>query len=154
MLHADIYFTKSDHLVRIMTGLHLLEKEEILCCRYIEDSAHTVLPDSASILEMQICGKRIAFDLRDASALNQSKLWDYLSSVDAYFERSHKDWTCTAELHDQAHKIFPFGFNYYVTYPGNPAYVPTASKNMIKNIIRDSLNNSRYTRVDAFESKA
>ena len=71
MINADAYYNKSDHLTRIMTGLQLLEEQKLLKCRYIEDKEHAVLPKSSAILELRIAGKRIAFDLRDASALHQ-----------------------------------------------------------------------------------
>lgn len=154
MLHADVYYTKSDHLTRIMTGLHLLEEQGVLSCRYIEDSGHRVLPESSSVLELQVECRRIAFDLRDASALNQKKTLHYLASVDAYFERSHMDWSKKTELTEYAGRIHPFGFNYFTTYPGNPASVPSSSKNVVKNLIRNAINNSKYTRIDAFEGKA
>lgn len=153
-MKVDVYYTKSDHLTRIMTGLHLLEKQGVLECRYIEDKNHDVLPDSANMLELRINDKRIAFDLRDASALNQERNWSYLTSVDAYFERSHTNWKNHAGIADQAEKIYPFGFNYYMTYPGNPAFVPSSSKNYLKNILRNAINCSKYTRVEAFEGKA
>ncbi len=137
-----------------MTGLHLLEKQGVLSCRYIEDPGHKMLPESASVLELQVEGRRMAFDLRDASALNQERTLPYLASVDAYFERSHKDWTGHDRLSGQTDKIHPFGFNYYTTYPGNPAFVSSSSKNAVKNVIRNAINSSKATAVESFEGKA
>lgn len=154
MLEATVYYTKSDHLTRIMTGFHLLEMKGVLRCTYIEDKQHNVLPDSASVLELRLEGKRIAFDLRDASALFQSKNRNYLRSVDMYFERSHIDWSTHPEIKEYAHKIHPFGFNYFTTCPGNPALERSHSKNSIKNLLRDVFNSPRFSGTEVFEGKA
>lgn len=154
MKRAEVYYTKSDHLVRIMTGLHMLEEQKILKCQYIEDRDHRVLPSSANMLEIQIEGMRIAFDLRDASALHQEKNYTYLDSVDAYFERSHTDWRLHPHLQNRAHKIYPFGFNYYTTYPGNPAFYAAGHRRGVKGILQDLINNSTCTRVSSFEGAA
>lgn len=154
MINADAYYNKSDHLTRIMTGLHFLEEQKLLKCRYIEDKEHAVLPESSAILELRIAGKRIAFDLRDASALHQPKLIKYLAAVDMYFERSHRDWSSEEAISAYVHKIHPFGFNYFTSYPGNPALVKSDSGSYVKRFIRDVVNNSRSSRVEAFEGKA
>lgn len=154
MKRVDVFYTKSDHLVRIMTGLHMLEEQKILKCQYIEDRDHRILPTSANMLEMQIDGMRIAFDLRDASALQQEKNYQYLDSVDAYFERSHTDWRSHPKLQNSAHKIHPFGFNYYTTYPGNPAFYAAGFRRGMKGIVQDLINNSACTRAASFEGMA
>ena len=154
MFIADVYYRKSDHLVRLMTGLHLLEKQGLIQCRYIRDDDYQVLPCGAFILEMRIAGKRIAFDMSDASGLYQEHVRNYLDQVDVYFERSHIDWGYLKVLEGSLQKIHPFGFNYYTTYRGNPAFLPSQSGSILKRAVRDYLNNSSCTRVEAFEGTA
>lgn len=153
MIHTEVYYRKSDHLTRIMTALYLLEQQKILQCTYIEDEQCDVLPNSANMLEMRIDGKRIAFDLRDASALNQSKLRDYLAAVDFYFERSHIDWHTKPEFTSLAHKIHPYGFNYFCSCPGNRAIKKTVSGNIFKRSIRNITNHHLFSNVKTYEGK-
>lgn len=154
MLNIDVFYTKGDHVVRTMTALHLLEQQHIISCRYIEDTDHSVLPPQYAVMELRCAGKRIAFDLRDASFLTQHRALSYLESVDFYFERSHRDWSFRPEYCPHLHKIKPYGFDYLSTYPGNPAHQFKSSGNFLKDLAISLVKNSTVSNVRAFEGKA
>ncbi len=154
MKHADIYYRPSDHLTRFMTGLYQLEQQGLLTCRYMEDGDNQALHGVSAAACMEIDGKRLIFDLRDAPALMQEKVRAYLTEADHVFERSHIDWASRGIPPEQAAKIHPYGFNYYTTCPGNRAYTATPGGNPLKRIARDLLNRSPLSRASAFEGRA
>lgn len=152
MVNVELIFQKGQHISRLLTGFNLLEREHEVRCSYIDNASCAVkLPDHA-IVEARIKGKRIAFDMGDRMALNHSEGIEYLSLVDAYFARSYDEKLVKELPWHQAKKVKPFGFDYYMTYPGNPAdNPPTGVKEKIRQLARDISGYSRCMYVDAFE---
>lgn len=155
MMKAEIVFNRSSHICRLMTGFHLLEKQGILSCRYIEKENQLIPGSHKAVVEVRIDHRRIVFDLGDRSALHHAAGKAYLSDVDMYFERSHEDWSRRTEYAEQADKIKPFGFDYYASYPHNPAdKKPGSFSQRIKAGLKAITGVSRCTGVDAIEGRA
>ena len=122
MTNIDVFFSyHCAHISRLLTGFHMLEQAGLFSIRLIHDSFGK-LPE-ISVVEADINGYRIAFDMGDRWALADKKGCQYLKQVDAYFARGY-----TREIdivnppidRNEFKKVHPFGFDYYSTYPGNP----------------------------------
>lgn len=155
MLHIDVYHSKYDSISRLVTGFHLLDVEKVLNCTFIENTNNIAGLPSLEIVEIQALGKRIAFDMGDRSILNHKTGVQYLEEVDMYFERSHEPQFISTLPAHLRQKVKPFGFNYYTTFPGNPAEEqPKTVTEKLKHAARIVSGHRRYVYVDAFEKKA
>ena len=151
----EVFFSKYESVSRLITGFHLMELSHLVKCSYYENLNNAIGVPSEEVVEIRTCGKRIAFDMGDRSMLHHDIGVQYLNDVDMYFERSHEPefiLTLPTALRD---KVRPFGFNYYVTYPGNP--VETIPKTLQGKLIKKAKQLTGYSRcmyVDAFEKCA
>ena len=155
MQQIEIYHSKYDSVSRLITGFHLLEQAKQAKCIFIENVNNSAGLPSSEVVEVRTEGKRIAFDMGDRSMLNHQSGILYLEGVDMYFERSHDpDLVNTLPL-NLRHKVRPFGFNYYTTFPGNPAEnSPKTVAEKLKYATRVISGYQRCMHVDAFEKKA
>lgn len=155
MLQAEVHFRRSQHLSRILTSFCMLEKKQLLTCKYFEEHDEPITHSHKALLEVQIDGKRIAFDLADRSALHTSSARGYLDTVDFYFERSHEDWSQHPAYTDCYHKIKPYGLDFYTACPGNPVIKkPSSFTGKVKHGLKTILGENRYTYADAFVGHA
>ena len=115
-------YSKSEHISQILCGFLMLKEKGIIktltifeCFDDAEKMPHTAL------VEAYINGKTVAFDMLDGYNFDAEKTQKYIQQVDAYFKRSYlygKNVSLFGT--DNASKIHPLGFNYQVTYNGNP----------------------------------
>lgn len=152
MKNLQVIYHKAQHISRLLTGFHLLEKSGEVKCNYFEDLNNQYNLPQNEVVEVQMSGKRIAFDMGDRMSLHHSEGKDYLEKVDAYFARSYEQrFVDTITGHLRA-KIKPFGFDYYVTYPGNPADILASGfKSRIMHLARHISGYDKCMRVEAFE---
>ncbi len=157
MTQIDIYYSKNcSHISRLLTGFHMLEQAGLYKINYIDDR-HRILP-SVAVVEADISGKRIAFDLGDRWALAHEEGKAYLKNVSFYFARGYTaevDIVTPAIDSVDFKKVFPFGFDYYSTYPGNPSNGdPVSSKQKIISAAKNLLGYNRCMYPEYFEGKA
>ena len=119
------YFTRSIHCAQVITGMAQMARQGLIslkCENHINDSEY---PYKTAILEASFKGKVLIFDMLDGYNDLEAIKWFY-SNCDFYFKRSF-----SAELNSlngfKENKIFPWGFNYHVTYIGNPCEGPSSS---------------------------
>lgn len=120
--------SNSLHISQIITGFISLKD-------FFEKNGYTLVLDDQRasrlsfphkhLIEANIDGKRIAFDMLDGYQETGPSLLKYLSSVDYYFKRSYNSveneiLTGAGENKDLISKIYPLGLNYHVTIKGNP----------------------------------
>lgn len=152
MKQLKIIYHKAQHISRLLTGFHLLEKAGEFQCTYCEDLANQYALPQNEVVEVWLEGKHIAFDLGDRMSLHHAEGIEYLEKVDAYFARSYEqDFLNTIPEHLRK-KVKPFGFDYYVTYPGNPAdRKPEGVKAQLMDVARRVSGYAKCMYVDAFE---
>ena len=144
-----------DHCSQIITGFLLLAQRysnmELIINNCLKKSDYMQI--NIPLIEAIIDGKRVIYDVEDG-------YWDYdcmrsyISKCDFYFKRSYSIQKNKEVFGDSKlkNKIYPLGFNYFVTCCGNP-YNNFESK--YKRILRPMLgwkNNSYFT-PDKFENK-
>ena len=154
-MHADIYYNCSGHVSRLMTGFHLLEQEGVLNCKFIENVNSLRPAPHDQLVEAHIGDKIIAFDMSDAFALNNERGRKYLSGVDLYFKRSYSREIDEGLSVEELSKIRPYGFDYLVTYPGNPVDgKPRGIAGHLKHALRLISGYDKSMYVDFFERPA
>lgn len=154
-MHAHIYYNREGHVSRLLTGFHLLEKEGVLDCTLTENVNQMRPTLHSQIVEAHIDGKIIAFDMCDAFALNNENGRAYLAGVDLYFKRSYSREIDAGLTEEELAKIRPFGFDYLVTYPGNPIDTQPASvSSRAKQLLRQISGYEKSSYVDFFERPA
>ena len=154
-MHAHIYYNREGHVSRLLTGFHLLEKEGVLDCTLTENVNQMRPTLHSQIVEAHIDGKIIVFDMCDAFALNNENGRAYLAGVDLYFKRSYSREIDAGLTEEELAKIRPFGFDYLVTYPGNPIDTQPASvSSRAKQLLRQISGYEKSSYVDFFERPA
>lgn len=157
MTNIDVYFSPNcSHISRLLTGFHMLEQSGFFRIHFIIDSFER-LPDVA-VVEADINGNRIAFDLGDRWALADEKGRQYLKSVNAYFARGYTTETDIVNPpvdSDDFKKVYPFGFDYYASFPGNPVDKRTLSaRQRFVRFVKEFAGYNRCMYPDYFEGKA
>lgn len=159
MRDIDVYYSPLvDSVSRILTGFYMIGQQSNYNVRLHENIVEKNIP-GIEVLEADIDGLRIAFDMGDRWALAHENGRQYLKEVDAYFAR---DYTTKIDIvtpyvdADDFKKVFPFGFNYFSTYPGNPLYnkKPSSIKGKIVDAIKYYSGYSRSMYPEYFEGKA
>jgi hypothetical protein len=135
------YFTRSIHCAQVITGMAQMNRNGFIslkCENHIDDTDY---PYKTAILEATYKGKILVFDMLDGYNDLDAIHW-YYSNCDYYFKRSF-----SAELNNMngfnENKIFPWGFNYHVTYVGNPCEGPASA--IIKELAKLCLNKETNT---------
>lgn len=118
-------FNRSIHCAQLFTGLHLLSRKGLIST-VLEDHTHDEkYPYKTAIAEIVYRGKVVAFDMLDGYNNIEAIKWFYNNSV-FYFKRSF-----SKKLNDlyglDENRVFPWGFNYHVSYVGNPCEGPLVS---------------------------
>ena len=115
----------------------MLKEQQIINLTINKISDTTRYPHE-HLIEIKCNNLTIAYDMLDGYNFNDmQKTTQYLQSVDYYFKRSYNK-SLNKELFPlHFHKIFPLGFNYYVTYPNNP--ITRKSSNALINSINTVL---------------
>ena len=115
--------SKSGHTSIIITGFLMLKEQKQIDFVFDERFGQWNDCPHEHIIEAEINGKSIAFDLFDGSEdIITPKFQHYVASKDAYFKRSYALEEIQALPNECRDKVFPLGLFYRVTYPGNPLY--------------------------------
>lgn len=157
MWDIDVYYSPlADSVSRILTAFYMIGQQINYNVRLHENSGERNIPD-VEVVEADIDGLRIAFDMGDRWALAHENGRQYLKEVDAYFAR---DYTTIIDIvtpyvdADDFKKVFPFGFNYYSTYPGNPMDASSSFKKKVVKTVKDFSGYNRCMYPEYFEGKA
>lgn len=131
MQHIQIQdFTKASHNAQILTGLHCLAQNG--------EYAVTVLPvtmvKGAALVKVGYRGKTLIYDTNDGY-FDAGEMIKLLRKCDFYFKRSFCAEKNEAYFGELSRKIYPLGFNYHVTYPGNPLNSTNTVKERIKKLL-------------------
>ena len=155
-MKIKVYYKKQQHLSRLITGFHLLSiNNENISVEFIENCGIYETPHN-QVVVIEVDNKIIAFDMCDAFSLNPENSGRFMDIVDAYFKRSYNPSMDTALSAQQQKKIFPFGFDYFVTYSGNPINGQAARgfSAGVKNTIKAITGYNKASYIDYFERKA
>lgn len=156
--HCTVYYNRIDAVSRILTGFHMLEKNGILNVEYIENSNdfRKMANGGGPIIEVEMDGKIMAFDMGDRWALSHEEGREYLNRIDKYFARdySNKIDIVTPVIFTGSDKVKPYGFNYYTTFPNNPLDIPKTTKHRIKYKTKKLTGYNKCMYPEYFEGKA
>ena len=117
---------------QIVTGLCMLRRQGAIRLRWMPVADPSAWPHAAMV-EVEIEGRRVVFDMADGYNFDRSRYDDYLDGCDACFKRSFSR-EMNAGLRNAA-KMFPLGFNYDVKHPDAPAPSTVRFKNMVKYLL-------------------
>jgi hypothetical protein len=120
------------HTSQIITGLSMLRERRVIRLRYERVGDISRYP-SGAMVEVEVAGRRVAFDVSDGYNIDLDLLDDYLATCDAWFKRSFSRPAHAALRH--ADKIHPLGFNYHVMHPAAPRDPVTRLKNFAKTVL-------------------
>ena len=148
------YLSKLPHVSQIITGFHYLGKEQeydIILANKTKKPADA--PELPAAVELLYRNKKIIYDLDDGYQHLDGMRY-LLCDCDYYFKRSYSDEKNAALLAEFSDKIFPLGFNYHVSYEGNPINQdpPAGIKQMIKKLI--GFKSASYFTPEVFEKKS
>lgn len=111
------------HISQILAGYKLLENKKLLKIKNVVPYAGFRTDgnyEHNSIVEVKICGKKIAYDMADGyQSIHRKERFDaQLESLDFYFKRSYdEDFHLQMQNRD---KVSPLGLNYLCSCEGNP----------------------------------
>jgi hypothetical protein len=142
-------YSKSPHTSQIITGFLLLEEKGMIDTIQYNTIQYNTIPHQ-HIVECVYKNKRICFDVADGYNLDREKLEQYLCEIDYYFKRSFS--AVENEKFTNGHKIYPLGFNFYVTHKNNPLDKRNKIKLFIKEILKKGEVSRKYV-TQAFEDK-
>lgn len=125
--------SKVYHIAQIVTGFHLLKQQgwevTIRDCSGDRENPFYGLPVAVADYR----GKRIVYDLWDGYQ-DPEDMEKCLAACDVYFKRSFSAEKNARLFPAYAEKMYPLGFNYHVTYPGNPVNEPLV-KSLLKPLL-------------------
>lgn len=151
--------SRSPHLSSVIAGFMALRDQGIL-----DFNTELVYRQSArypfvSLLEAEIDGVKIAFDVKDGYNFDVQRVDAYIPTVDYYFKRSFsEEKNATLFSPENLKKMYPLGFNYLLTYPKNPIDVfsfrdfKLSVWHMLKPLI--GRKSPRYFTAEVFEAPA
>lgn len=145
------YFSRSIHSAQLFTGLHKLRRRGAVSLRIEDHTTDSSYPYKTAITEVVYRGKVLAFDMLDGYNDIDAIRWFY-ERCDFYFKRSFSH--TLNRLYGFSDLIFfPWGFNYHVSYIGNPCEGPADAvlKEIIKIIFGKETNCYFTTKI--FEEK-
>lgn len=134
------FFSRSIHCAQLFTGISLLAKRSAVRCCFENHINDPQYPFKTAIAEIIYKGKVLTFDMLDGYNNLEAIKW-YYSHSDFYFKRSFSTEKNNLIGFD-TNKIFPWGFNYHVSYIGNPCEGPVkaALKDFAKVCLRKETN--------------
>lgn len=128
-----IIYDRNMHISSIIAGFLMLQNEEKIELKIVINEQDIVPHNCLALAEIE--GIKIAFDTLDGYNWDQNLLEKFLEKVDYYFKRSYSaEKNCVFDIHLRQ-KIYPLGFNYHVTYPGNPIDVPRGLNEKVRRIL-------------------
>ena len=114
------YLSDMPHSSQILTGFHLLGKKSGYAVTINSglSGAFGLAPFPAAVLVLYR-GKKLLYDTADGYH-DPEQMKNLLENCDFYFKRSFSSEMNQQFFPHDAHKVYPLGFNYHVTYPGSP----------------------------------
>lgn len=155
MYSVTLYYNKSVHTSRLMTGFHMLEQARRIQLKTIENTGNfRSIPYDA--IQVEIAGKTITFDMSDRWCLMTEEGINHIRKVDVYFARSYSSDPDERlpQSDEYMNKVKPFGFDYYATYPGNPMDQKNSVGSRLNQFIRNVSGYEKCMYVPYFEGKA
>lgn len=141
--------SSTPHASFVYTGLYILESQKVVSLEW--NAKETLYIPSEDIVEILIDGRcRIAFDLSDGYQHDIYKYKNYLKHIDRMYKRSCDSVRNVQLFGEDASKIRPFAFNYFVTCWGNPIDRKNGFTSNVTGFLRRLKNNNT---VKHFEKK-
>ncbi len=141
---------KVSHLSMLFTGFDMLRRAgELTYTVEIDPSNREKLPNALFLLA--VCdGKRILFDMSDGY-ISDEELVAQLKTCDIYFKRSFSDERNRVFPEELRRKMFPLGFHFHVSCPGNPMDIGISLKRKVFQVLFNGAAPSYFT-LDQFEA--
>lgn len=114
--------SKIPHVSQIVTGFLML-KQQGYEVRILDQSREETLLGGMPVIQAEYLGQRLVYDMGDGYNVPEDVLTG-LENCDFYFKRSFSDKKNRELIGRHLDKMYPLGFNYHVTYRGNPANEP------------------------------
>lgn len=152
----NVYYNKCAHTSRVLTGFHMLETNNRIKLKMIENTDN-YRGFSFQNLQAEIDNEMlVSFDMGDRWWLAHDEGSKYLDLVDAYFARSYTSNSDMrkADCDRNINKVHPFGFDYYATYSGNPMDATVSKKKKLLSTVRKVSGYEKCMHVPYFEGKA
>lgn len=146
-------YDRNMHISSIVAGFLMLQNEKKIELKIVINEQNIVPHNCLALAEIE--GIKIAFDTLDGYNWNQDLLENFLEKVDCYFKRSYSiEKNCVFDIHLRQ-KIHPLGFNYHVTYPGNPIDIPHGLNEKVRRTLERVIKgyDNTYFVPDVFENK-
>lgn len=112
------YFVRGIHCAQIITGFHELKRRSGIRVQFEDHTCDDVYPYKTAIVEAVFKNHLIVYDMLDGYNEPKAIQWFY-NRCDLYFKRSFSEYENACMGLDTG-KIYPLGFNYHVSYLGNP----------------------------------
>lgn len=128
------------HTCAVITGFHMLAEQGELDLKINDKRQDKRVSDS--LIEAVVDGRKILFDLSDGYFYNDEKeTIRHFNEADFVFKRSYSQAKNIAFDSDVNKKLYPYGFNYLVTFGANPLTQKKLSVNSILKTLKltDSL---------------
>lgn len=146
--HVTLFVSsRSPHTSQIISGFLMLAEQKIIDLEIQCDFTSFLEEWRIYCIEADVSGKKVTFDMEDGCYWTTEKQ-EYLSTRDFYFKRSFCRIKNEELAEEQREKVFPLGFNYLVTYPGNPLDQARSLKEVIRKAVKPLLkgwNDSYFT---------
>jgi len=145
------YLSEIPHLAQILTGFHFLNEIGEYNVTF-NNSIKKKNPEVSypGSIEVIYKGKKIIYDLDDGYQKIDGIRY-LLSDCDYYFKRSFSDEKNNKYFSDFVDKMYPLGFNYHVSYEGNPINEQISARDRLKKLL--GYKTSEYFTPEIFERK-
>lgn len=125
--------SKAEHNAQTIAGFIML-KEKGYNVEIVDDSRNTKNPFyNMPVVQVEYLGKKVIYDHWDGYNAPESMM-KCMDWADIYFKRSFSEERNAIFFSAGTNKMFPLGFNYYVTHKKSPVNEPVW-KSLIKNIL-------------------
>lgn len=131
------YFSRAHHCSQVVTGFHMLCKSNGITFIIKDYSADEKYPYKGTFVEVDYKGVSLVYDMNDGYQNLDEMKW-FLEKSDFYFKRSYSEQYNIKYLGDSK-KIYPYGFNYFVTFIKNPLDGPYY-KELLKKLLKRNRN--------------
>lgn len=131
------FVSKAHHCSQVITGFKEICKKYGILCVIEDHSQDNNYPYKGTFVEVEWEGLSLVYDMNDGYQNLEAMRW-FLNKSDYYFKRSYsKEYNVL--IANDTQKIHPYGFNYFVTFKGNPLDGPYY-KEIIKAVLRQNRN--------------
>lgn len=140
------YFSRAHHCSQVVTGFHMFCEKNGIPYAIEDHSTDVNYPYKETFIEVLGNGLTMVYDMSDGYHNLDAMQW-FLNKSDYYFKRSYsQDYNKKYLLGSD--KIYPYGFNYFVTYKGNPLD-GSRCKDFVKSVL--GMNHNTIFIPSAFE---